>query len=127
MQQCERALMQNENKIASQKTLIDEICDEMVQLDMPQSGSFYAFQIFSNQKAMIESNLRFATEELHILLMQKTQLQEQYKKLSIEYEKILFLDKSEQDHMLKRLKKQEELEIDEVAVMLYNNAGGRAI
>lgn len=40
MQQCERAIMQNENKIASQKTLIDEICDEMVKLTPPQSGSF---------------------------------------------------------------------------------------
>ncbi|TLD96776.1 hypothetical protein LS71_004010 [Helicobacter jaachi] len=127
MQACERSILQNENKIASKQTQIGAFQEEFLQLQMPQNGTFYAFRAYEESKNMLLSHIAFAKQELEGLLANKALLQEQYKKCHIEYEKVKFLEKKAQDEMIKRLKRQEALEIDEVALMLYNNAGGRII
>ena len=76
---------------------------------------------------MLLTHLALQNAELEFLQANKALLQEQYKKSHIEYEKVKFLEKKEQDSMLQKLKEQERLESDEIALMLYNNAGGRAI
>lgn len=38
-----------------------------------------------------------------------------------------FLDKREQENMLQAIKMQEKKEVDEIAMMLYNNVDGKVI
>ncbi len=45
----------------------------------------------------------------------------------MEYEKMSFLDKKEQEAMIKALKIQEKRETDEIAIMLYGNPESRAV
>ena len=126
MQNCERKIMQNENKIASKKTQIDELQEEFVNLTLPQSGSFDLYRVFEDSKNMLLARLAVAKEELEVLEITKVTLQEQYRQCHIEYEKVKFLEKKEQDELLKKLKLKESQEIDEIALMLFNNASKSA-
>lgn len=127
MQECERIIMQNENKIASKKMQIDEIADELVALQMPQKGAFDIFRAYNEMKRMLLLAMHNAQQELDELLKHKLILQEQYKKHYMEYEKMSFLDKKEQEAMIKALKIQEKREADEIAIMLYGNTESRAV
>ncbi|CAM3382089.1 flagellar export protein FliJ [Helicobacter labetoulli] len=127
MQRIERSIMQNENKIASKQSQIAALQEEFLGLKMPSGGAFYAFRAFEETKNMLLAHIALHCAELESLQANKALLQEQYKKSHIEYEKVKFLEKKEQDSMLQKLKEQERLESDEIALMLYSNAGGRAI
>ncbi|WP_295701712.1 flagellar export protein FliJ [uncultured Helicobacter sp.] len=127
MQECERIIMQNENKIASKKMQIDEIADELVALQMPQKGAFDVFRAYNEMKRMLLLAMHNVQQELDELLKEKRVLQEQYKKHHMEYEKMSFLDKKEQEAMIKALKIQEKRETDEIAIMLYGNPESRAV
>ncbi|MCX2716843.1 flagellar export protein FliJ [Helicobacter sp. MIT 21-1697] len=127
MQMCEHAMMQNESKIAHKQKQIEHLQKDFLQLKIPQAGTFYAFKAFEETKNMLLAHINLARDELETLFAQRKVLQEQYKKCNIEYEKVHFLDTKEQNEMIKNAKYKEKLEVDEIAVMLYNNAGGRAI
>ena len=127
MQECERAIMQNENKIASKRMQIDDIADELVGLKVPQSGAFQAFMAYEELKKMLLFRMGIAQQELEELHTNKMLLQEQYKKCHIEYEKMASLEKREQESMFKNLKLKEKKEVDEIATMLYSNTEGRFI
>ncbi len=127
MQVCELAMMQNESKIANKQIQIENLQKDFLQLKIPQAGTFYAFKAFEETKNMLLTHISLARNELEALFAHRKVLQEQYKKCNIEYEKVHFLDKKEHNGMIKNAKYKEKLEVDEIAVMLYNNAGGRAI
>lgn len=126
MQNCERKIMQNENKIASKKTQINELQEEFANLTMPQSGSFDLYRVFEEAKRMLLVRLDILKEELEALEIIKITLQEQYKQCHIEYEKVRFLEKKAQDELIKKLKNREAKEIDEIALMLFVNANEAA-
>lgn len=127
MQRIEKSIMQNENKIASKQSQIAVLQDEFLSLEMPNGGTFYAFRAFEETKNMLLSHIALQNAELESLHANKALLQEQYKRSHIEYEKVKFLEKKEQDSMLHKLKQQEKFESDEIALMLYNNAGDKTI
>lgn len=127
MQRIERSIMQNENKIASKQSQIAALQEEFLGLKMPSGGAFYAFRAFEETKNMLLSHIALHCAELESLQANKTLLQEQYKKSHIEYEKVKFLEKKEQDSVLHKLKMQEKIQSDEIALMLYNNAGDKTI
>lgn len=127
MQECERTIMQNENKIANKQMQIESIADEIVELKAPQYGTFYAFIAYNEVKQILFNRLSVAQNELEELLTHKAFLQTQYKQYHIEYEKMAFLDKREQEEILKAIKNREEKETDEIATLLYNNTEGRVI
>ena len=127
MQECERVIMQNENRIANKQMQIDAIADEVVKLEMPRSGTFYAFKAYDEVKKMLFYRMSVAQSELDELQANKAILQAQYKKCHIEYEKMAFLDKREQENMLQAIKMQEKKVVDESAMMLYNNVDGKVI
>ncbi|RDU59331.1 flagellar export protein FliJ [Helicobacter marmotae] len=127
MQECERAILQNENNITNKRAQIERIADELVGLKMPQNGMFSAMQAYNEMKKMLLAHLQNIQDELNELLLHKNSLQNQYKKHHIEYEKIAFLDKKEQDKMFKALNNREKREVDEIAMMLYNRTGGKRI
>ncbi len=71
MQECERIIMQNENKIASKKMQIDEIADELVALQMPQKGAFDVFRAYNEMKRMLLLAMHNVQQELDELLKEK--------------------------------------------------------
>lgn len=127
MQKIEKSIMQNENKIASKQSQITALQDEFLGLKMPSGGAFYTFRAFEETKNMLLSHIALQCAELESLQANKALLQEQYQKSHIEYEKVKFLEKKEQDSLVQKLKRQEDSQSDEIALMLYNNTGGRVI
>ena len=127
MQRIEKSIMQNENKIASKQSQIAALQEEFLGLKMPSVGAFYAFRAFEETKNMLLSHIALQCAELESLQANKALLQEQYKKSHIEYEKVKFLEKKEQDFVLHKLKMQEKIQSDEIAFMLYNNVGDKTI
>ena len=94
---------------------------------MPSGGAFYAFRAFEETKNMLLAHIALHCAELESLQANKALLQEQYKKSHIEYEKVKFLEKKEQDSVLQKLKMQEKFQSNEIVLMLYNNAGDKTI
>lgn len=123
LQQQERKLLENQNKIANKQRQIAQLNDELHNLQIPQSGDFMLFSAFERQKYMVLGQIDIAKEELEALEIQKATLTHLYKESSVDYEKIKFLDTKIVESKLQQLRKQEEHQIDEVALMLYNNGG----
>lgn len=127
MQKCEREIMQNENRIANKHNQIAHLNQSFENLKIPQNGSFDCFRAFEISKKAILYEIEMATQELQDLQNTKNALQERYRHLNIEYEKIKLLDKKVQDEAIKELKYREKIESDEIATMLYNNTLGGVV
>lgn len=121
IQKCERELLQIENHIASKHSEIQALQEELYALEVPQGGSFGIYLTFEESKKNILAQISFAHEELEVLNIRKITLQEQHKQLHIEYEKMKFLNQKAQDELLKKLKRMERVEVDEITMMLYKN------
>lgn len=113
--------MQIENHIASKHSEIQALQEEFYALEAPQGGSFRIYLTFEESKKIILVQISSVQEELEVLNIRKVTLQEQYRQLHIEYEKMKFLNQKAQDEILKKLKRRERVEVDEVAMMLYKN------
>jgi flagellar biosynthesis chaperone FliJ len=55
--------------------------------------------------------------------LEVNQLQEKYKKAHIEFEKIKYLEEQDFVAWIDKIKKQEQLDMDEISNMLFNNKG----
>lgn len=124
IQKCERELLQIENHIASKHSEIQALEEEFYSLEAPQGGSFRIYLTFEESKKIVLAQISSAQEELEVLNIRKVTLQEQYRQLHIEYEKMKFLDQKARDEILKKLKRKERVEIDEMTMMLYKNTLG---
>ncbi len=127
MQECELTIMENENKIASKRMQLDEMQNELMKINMPLVGTFYAFMAYEEMKKMILLRIQKARDELEKLFENRYFLQTRYQKCHIEYEKMAFLEKREQDEILKKIKMKEKKEADEIAMMIYNNMDGKVL
>jgi len=123
LQKCEREILQNENLIANKKSEIEVLNSQFLALETPKSGEFITLMAFEKQKTIFASYIDKIKNELEMLLNRKIALQKQYKELNIEYEKVKFLEQKEQDALIKKINDKEKAELDEVALMLYNNGG----
>lgn len=124
IQKCERELLQIENRIASKHSEMQALQEEFYALKAPQGGSFRVYLTFEESKKNVLAQISSMQEELEVLNIRKVTLQEQYKQLHVEYEKMKFLNQKAQDEILKKLKRRERVEVDEVAMMLYKNTLG---
>lgn len=72
--------------------------------------------ILRREKVKISQNILVKTDEVN-------QLQDKYKRAHIEHEKIKYLEKQEFDEWLEKIKRQEQLDMDEISNMLFVNKG----
>lgn len=117
------ARIRNESNILKKK--IAALLNDIHDLTIPQSGNVSLLTIFKEQlmilrreKDSLENDLRL--KKAHIL-----KLQTDYKKANLEFEKIKYLEEQDFEAYVAKIKKKEQLDMDEISNMLFSNEKGK--
>jgi flagellar biosynthesis chaperone FliJ len=108
-------------KIKSIENEIIAIEDEIINTQMPQSGTFSIMVAAQETTAIYRSQIKLKKENLKQVELQKMNINRKLKNANLEYEKVKHLHDVEIQERIKEMKKKEELEMNEVALMLFNN------
>jgi predicted transcriptional regulator len=87
---------------------------------MPKSGTAIVFQQFSLQTSLISIQKEFLQNQLANLKSEEQNIMHLYKQANIDYEKIKYIDDLEKKDKIIKIKKDEEKDLDEIAIMLFN-------
>ena len=71
------------------------------------------------QKSILSRDKKRCEQELIAVQRNTKQLQSEYKKAHIEYEKFKYLEEQELQTMMEKIKREEQLYLDEISTMLF--------
>ncbi|WP_104721741.1 flagellar export protein FliJ [Helicobacter mesocricetorum] len=117
----EQELQRNTQAIKIKQEEIDMLIAEFATLKEPTSGVYQAFLTFVHHKNEYRQSIDYKMGELALLKKKKQELQESFRVQNVELEKAKYLDSLEVKKVLQKLKKRENVEMDEISVMLYAN------
>lgn len=109
------------NNFISQKQA--ELCNiqaDLLNLDVPKKGNYWDFRQMSESKKMFLIEIDEIQSEISNLKNHLKNLKDFYKVLSIEYEKIKYLQENEIKKQIQDLKRIENKNFDEIGTMLFN-------
>ena len=107
------------NQIATQYSTIDELQISLSQITYQKEGDFALFlQTNAKQKTIIDEIDRIRAS---ISTIKSKTLEQERKTIYIEYEKYKHIKEQEREKLIKELKKAESKNLDEIALLLYNN------
>ena len=109
------------NQISTQYSTIDELQISLSQITYQKEGDFALFlQTNAKQKTIIDEIDRIRASISTLKSNLKT-LEQERKTIYIEYEKYKHIKEQEREKLIKELKKAESKNLDEIALLLYNN------
>ena len=121
LQSQECKISQQNIHINNKQTEIDAILSEIAQIQFPTNGSYQSYFALSQTRNTLIAHMEILYAELSALKSHAKTLEEEYKLLHIEYEKIKYLDTKEKRASMKALKLVQQKQTDEIAIMLYTN------
>jgi chromosome segregation ATPase len=114
-----REITKQNSKIKKANNELEELKNELNKLEFPQTGNFSMItQIKILQNSML-NQINSKKEEIKFLENQKNLLNAQLKDKEIEYEKMKYLQSEEIKKEVKKLKIEENKNIDEISIMLF--------
>ena len=119
VEKIERELLKQNQKIEKANQELKQFKIEFSKFEYPKTGNFSLITQFKTMQTAFLREIKQKEEELVFLENQKTLLQGQLKDKQLEYEKIKYLQGEEIKKMVKKLKKEEAKNIDEIALMLF--------
>ena len=119
VEKIERELLKQNQKIEKANQELTQFKIEFSEFEYPKTGNFALITQFKTMQTAFLREIKQKEEELVFLENQKTLLQGQLKDKQLEYEKIKYLQGEEIKKMVKKLKKEEAKNIDEIALMLF--------
>ena len=119
VEKIERELLKQNQKIEKANQELTQFKIEFSKFEYPKTGNFALITQFKTMQTAFLREIKQKEEELVFLENQKTLLQGQLKDKQLEYEKIKYLQGEEIKKMVKKLKKEEAKNIDEIALMLF--------
>ena len=102
---------------------LEATCKEIAQMEVPKEGSITLMSFFRESLAILRKEKDDLERRLKISTDEVTQLQDKYKRALREYEKIKYLEEQDFEKWIKKLNRQEQLDMDEVSTMLFANKG----
>lgn len=115
----ERELMKSQNKERMLNHKITTIYEEIAAVQMPKEGLISALLMVSEQKSILNREKKRCEQELFVVQRTTKQLQSEYQKAHVEYEKIKYLEEQELQAMMDKIKREEQLYLDEISTMLF--------
>jgi len=114
-------------KARFQKSELEEklalTCKEIEDTEVPSSGSISLMNLFREKLEILrKEKIRF-DKRILVKTDEVNQLQDKYKKAHVEHEKIKYLENQDFKEWLEKIKKQEQLDMDEISNMLFVNKG----
>jgi hypothetical protein len=119
VEKIERELLKQNQKIEKANQELTQFKIEFSKFEYPKTGNFALITQFKTMQTAFLREIKQKEEELVFLENQKNLLQGQLKDKQLEYEKIKYLQGEEIKKMVKKLKKEEAKNIDEIALMLF--------
>lgn len=117
----EKELLKNQNKERMLSHKIASIYEEIVNVQMPQNGTISLLSLVGEQKRILNRDKKRYEQELELAQDVTKKLQLDYKKAHIDYEKINYLEEQELQEFINKMKRQEQLDLDEISTMLFAN------
>ncbi|WP_041959230.1 flagellar export protein FliJ [Sulfurospirillum arsenophilum] len=115
----ERELMKSQNKERMLNHKITTLYEEIAAVQMPKEGLVSALLIVGEQKSILNREKKRCEQELFVVQRTTKQLQGEYQKAHVEYEKIKYLEEQELQAMMDKIKREEQLYLDEISTMLF--------
>ncbi len=100
---------------------IEDIVHDIKKLELPKNGNFAKIGIVYSNKKYLMQQKEIKKQELIVLENKIVQIKDQYKKASIDYERIKYLHNMEIKKIIHKIKEQEQKEMDEIANLLFTN------
>ncbi|ETD23551.1 flagellar export protein FliJ [Helicobacter macacae] len=117
----ELEILRTNNQIAAQYAKIDELQIALSQVIYPKEGDFSLFLKTNAQKKSLINDIDTHRTHISTLKAELKSLQEQRRIIYIEYEKYKHIQEREKEKILSELKRAESKNLDEIALLLYNN------
>jgi len=115
----ERELLKSQNKERMLNHKIAALYDEIASVEIPKEGMISLLLMVGEQKSILNRDKKRCEQELFVVQRNTRQLQSEYKKAHVEYEKIKYLEEQELQAMIDKLKREEQLYLDEISTMLF--------
>lgn len=117
----ELEILRTNNQIAAQYAKIDELQIALSQIVYPKEGDFSLFLKTNAQKKSLINDIDTHRTHISTLKAELKSLQEQRRIIYIEYEKYKHIQEREKEKIISELKRAESKNLDEIALLLYNN------
>jgi elongation factor P--beta-lysine ligase len=117
----ERELVKSQNKEKLLKYKIAALYEEIGALNAPKEGMVSMLSTFAEHKKILSRDKKTVEQELVVAHNNTLTLQSAYQKAHIEYEKIHYLEEQELQAIIDKLKKEEQLALDEISTQLFAN------
>lgn len=115
----ERELMKSQNKERLITHKIASLYDDIAAVQMPKEGLVTLLLMVNEQKSILNREKKRYEQELFVVERNTKRLQDEYQKAHVEYEKIKYLEEQELQAMMDKLKREEQLYLDEISTMLF--------
>lgn len=115
----ERELMKSQNKERMLTHKISTLYEEIAMVKIPKEGVVSLLLMVNEQKHILSREKKRCEQELFVVQRATKQLQLEYQKAHVEYEKIKYLEEQELQAMIDKLKREEQLYMDEISTMLF--------
>ena len=115
----ERELMKSQNKERLLTHKIASLYDDIAAVQMPKEGLVTLLLMVNEQKSILNREKKRYEQELFVVERNTKRLQGEYQKAHVEYEKIKYLEEQELQAMMDKLKREEQLYLDEISAMLF--------
>ena len=115
----ERELMKSQNKERLLTHKIASLYDDIAAVQMPKEGLVTLLLMVNEQKSILNRKKKRYEQELFVVERNTKRLQGEYQKAHVEYEKIKYLEEQELQAMMDKLKREEQLYLDEISTMLF--------
>ncbi len=98
---------------------ISEIYRDIGVLVIPQNGTIKEFNVYTQKRSVLNLQKDRQRSDLNKKNLELSQKYDEYKKAKLEHEKMKYLEEQEISKKLKKIKKDEQKELDEVSTLLF--------
>jgi len=124
MDKVETRLIQTRFKKEEIKQKIDTLYEEIKNSKSPTKGALSLISIFHENLKLLRREKDDYVDALFFLENEISNLQAEYKKAHMEFEKIKYLEEQEFFEHIKERKRKEKIDMDEIATMLFSAGKG---
>lgn len=121
----ERELVKSQNKERLLKHKIASLYEQINAIEIPKNGTVSLLTLTNEHKRILNRDKKEQEFALHVAQENSKKLQLEYQKAHVEYEKINYLEEQEIQAFMQALKRQEQLDLDEVSTILFANDMGK--
>lgn len=116
---CEQHIVRYNNDIAAKQSQVNGLISQIAQMSLPKAGDFSVFLQANAKKRVFIFEIDSLQEQIAKDKARIQELEQEYRLLCIEFEKLKYIRERERENLVKILKQKERRELDEVAILLH--------